>query len=232
VDRWSTAERLCGLLGGELAQHGRFGLLRVREARALRRGEVGVWRDEEGPRAFLTTVARVPLDLAGRVRAAALPAAAARPDGHYLYPADALHITLANLDRYADLPLERLAETLADRVAGAPPITFALRGLAAARHTVYVRAYAQPPSALLALRASILRDLGTGPPRQEPLRIAVSNVVRFRCADLTAVLPAVRAHRNACFGSFPLGRVELVRTDKVLSAAGTEILTAFDAAAP
>ncbi|MBL7489845.1 2'-5' RNA ligase family protein [Frankia sp. AgB1.9] len=228
MDRWSTAERLCGLAGGDLAQHGRFGLLHLREAQALRRGRVGVWQGEEGPRAYLTTVIRVPLDLAERVRAAALPAAAARPDGHYLYPADALHITLANLDRYADLPLERLAETLADRVADAPPITFTLRGLAVARHTVYVRAYAQPAPALLALRASILRELGSEPPRQEPLRIAVSNVVRFRCADLTAVLPAVRAHRNACFGSFPLHRVELVRTDKVLSAAGTELLAAFD----
>lgn len=170
----------------------------------------------------------MPTELAARVRAAAQPAAAAGVNSHYLYPADALHITLANLDRYADLPLARLAETLADRVAAAPPITFTLRGLAVARHTVYVRAYARPAPALLALRASILRDLGSEPPRQEPLRIAVSNVVRFRCADLTTVLPAVHAHRNARFGSFPLHRVELVRTDKVLSAAGTELLAAFD----
>ncbi|WP_045877611.1 2'-5' RNA ligase family protein [Pseudofrankia sp. DC12] len=228
MDRWSTAERLCGLLGGELAQHGRFGLLRGREALALRRDGVGVWRGEEGPRAFLTTVVRVPTELAARVRAAAQPAAPAGADQHYLYPAGAIHITLANLDRYADLPLERVAAVLAHRVGAAPPITFTLRGLAVARHTVYVRAYARPASAPLALRASILRDLETGPPRQEPLRIAVSNVVRFRCADLTAVPPAVHACRNACFGSFPLHRVELVRTDKVLSAAGTELLAAFD----
>jgi 2'-5' RNA ligase len=212
----------------DLAQRAQFELLRGREAWALRRGRIGAWQGDEGPRAFLTTVVRVPPAIGTHLREAARPAATAEPCPHYLYPDDSIHITLANLDRYADLPLDQLEATLAHRVAAAPPITFTLRGLAAARHTVYVQAYARPASALLALRASVLRDLESGTSRQQPLRIAVGNVVRFRSTDTAAVLPAVRASRNACFGSFRLSRVELVRTDKVLSAAGTEILQTFD----
>lgn len=212
----------------DLAQRAQFELLRGREAWALRRGQITAWHGDEGPRAFLTTVVRVPTAIGRRVQEAARPAARAEPRPHHLYPAESIHITLANLDRYADLPLERLEATLARRVAAAPPITFTLRGLAAARHTVYVQAYARPASALLALRGSVLLDLENGTPGQQPLRIAVGNVVRFRSTDTAAVRPITRANRTVCFGSFQLDRVELVRTDKVLSAAGTDILAAFE----
>ncbi|WP_007512919.1 2'-5' RNA ligase family protein [Pseudofrankia saprophytica] len=219
-------------MGREISQRARFGALRATESWRLRRGQAVSWHGQEGPRAFLTTVVRVPETVGARVREAARPAAAA--GGHHLYPAADLHVTLINLDRYADVPIARVEQVLADCVAAAPPVILDLRGLSVARGTVYVQAYARPARAFPRLRASILRRLDPAGRIQPPRRtvLALSNVVRFRSTDVAAARKVARAHRADHFGSFLLEAVELVRTDKVMSAAGTEILAVFPARKP
>ncbi|MDT3438933.1 MULTISPECIES: 2'-5' RNA ligase family protein [unclassified Pseudofrankia] len=215
--------------GREISQRARFGALRAVESWRLRRGHAIPWHAEEGPRAFLTTVIRIPETVGDRLREAARPAAGA--GGHHLYPAASLHVTLINLDRHADVPVARVEQVLADCVSAAPPVVFDLWGLAVARNTIYVQAYARPARAVPWLRASILRrldpDRREGPPRGAAL--AFSNVVRFRSTDIAAAREVTRAHRADHFGSFSLEAVELVRTDKVMSAAGTETLAVFPA---
>ncbi|WP_081438611.1 2'-5' RNA ligase family protein [Pseudofrankia asymbiotica] len=215
--------------GRDIPQRARFGALRAAESWRLRRGPAIPWRADEGPRAFLTTVVRVPETMGDRLREAARPAAEA--GGHHLYPAASLHVTLINLDRHADVRMARLEQALADCVAAAPPVVFDLCGLAVARSTLYVQAYARPGRAVPSLRASILRRLDPAGRESPPMGagLAFSNVVRFRSTDIAAAREVARARRADRFGSFSLEAVELVRTDKVMSAAGTEILAVFPA---
>jgi 2'-5' RNA ligase len=161
------------------------------------------------------------------VRELVLPAAEGVSDSHYVYPPADLHVTIANLDRYAGLPTSHLEQTLAGCLDETPPIRFDLRGLAVSRNTVYLQVHATPVLAFYSLRASLLRRLEPGrlPRLPRPADVmAFSNVLRFRTREVAVAAAITIRHRNDFFGSFPVDTVELVKTDKVLSTGGTVVI--------
>lgn len=200
-----------------------FFVLRRREAWHLSRGGPTIWvPSANGP--ILTSVVRVPSHLGARLREAVLPAGAGQ---HHIYPVGDLHVTLANLDRYRDVPLEQIEEALTDALSRVGPVTLDLRGLAISRSTVFAQVYASPGSRLCRLRAAIHRSLAPaarGIPKSPADVVGFCNVLRFRQQDISAARAIVSRCRDMEFGRFVLDQVEVVRTDKVLSAANTVIL--------
>jgi 2'-5' RNA ligase len=205
------------------AQSSIFFMLRMREAWQLSRGGPKIWIPlANGP--ILTSVVRVPTHLGARLREAVLPASAGQ---HHIYPVGDLHVTLANLDRYRDVPLEQIEEALTDALSRVGPVTLGLRGLAISRGTVFARVYVSPRSALLRLRAAVRRSLAPAARgiRTSPVdMIAFCNVLRFRQHDISTARAIASRYRDMDFGRFPLDQVEIVQTDKVLSAANTVVL--------
>jgi len=206
------------------AQSSIFFMLRRREAWHLSRGGPTIWAPSANG-SILTSVVRVPDHLGARLREAVLPAG----DGHgrhHVYPVGDLHVTLANLDAYRDVPVERIEEALTDCLSRVGPITLGLRGLAISRATVFAQVYARPVSRLFRLRAAVRRSLATaarGVPPSPVDVIGFCNVLRFRQEDISAAKAIAADHRDIEFGHFLIDEVEIVQTDKVLSAANTVI---------
>jgi hypothetical protein len=158
------------------------------------------------------------------LREAVLPAGAGQ---HHIYPVGDLHVTVANLDGYRGVPLERIDEGLTDGLSRVGPVTLGLRGLAISRGTVFAQVYASPISRLVRLRAAVHRSLAPaarGFPKSPADLVGFCNVMRFRHQDISAARAIVSRYRDMEFGCFPLEEVEIVETDKVLSAANTVIL--------
>jgi hypothetical protein len=207
------------------AQRAIFFSLRKREAWRLSRSGPVIWAPPTGGPGILTSVVRVPAWLGANVRDAVLPAAAAtRP--HYIYPADDLHVTITNLDRYRDVPLELIEGVFTDCLRRAGPINLSLRGLSISQATIFAQVLVTPISSLRRLRMDLWRSFGpAGPLSANPVAvIGFCNVLRFRHADISAVRALAERSKDRDFGSFPINEIEIVRTDKVLSAANTVML--------
>ena len=207
------------------AQSSIFFMLRVREAWQLSRGGPKIWiPSANGP--IFTSVVRVPSQIGARLREAVLPAGAGH-GRHYVYPVGDLHVTLANLDGYRDVPLDQIEAALTDCLYRAGPVTVGLRGLAISRGTVFAQVYVSPTSRLFRLRAAVHRSLAPaarGIPKSPVDVVGFCNVLRFRHQDVSPASAIVTHHRNIEFGRFLIDEVEIVRTDKVLSATNTVIL--------
>jgi 2'-5' RNA ligase len=211
---------------GIRAQRAIFFMLRRWEAWHLSRGDLTIWEPLPRAATIATSVVRVPERLGQRLRDTVLPALNEHKP-HYAYPAGDLHVTIANLDQYRDVPPGRIAEVLTDCLHKAGPISLDLRGLAVSRAAVFTPVHATPASSLLRLRAAMHRALSPGRLRvagNPAAAIGFCNVLRFRHDDLSAV--RALAENNSCtdFGSFQIDEIEVVATDKVLSAAGTVVL--------
>jgi 2'-5' RNA ligase len=157
-----------------------------------------------------------------------LPAALALPvqqvvrglpgvERHYVYPASDLHLTVLNVGDGA--ALDAVTDVL--RQTAAFPVR--LRGLQQSAHSVYVRAF-DDSGQLQALRRRLMDVAGIRPswPRR---RLGFVTTVRYLDTDVAQLGPAVRELHSRPFGVFQVMAVEVVRTDKVLSAAGTSLLT-------
>jgi hypothetical protein len=156
---------------------------------------------------YLTTVLRLP-DLA-------LPPLDL-PDRHHRYPAGSIHVTVANVDR-GRVPL---ADALSALSAGPlPAVPFALAGLATSPDTVFVRCLYD--EAFVALRRAVAAAFALAPlraPAAVPHRWAAhANVVRFDGAGTW-----IRDDRPN--GTVVADVLEVVRTDRLLSDARTEVL--------
>lgn len=201
-------------------------MLRRREAWHLARGGPKVWVPSANGPMFTTSVVRVPNHLGARLREAVLPAGDG--DGqHYVYPVGDLHVTLANLDCYRDVPLEQIQEALTDCLSRVGPVTLGLRGLAISRGTVFAQVYVSPISTLSRLRATVHRPLAPAARgiHKTPVDVVgFCNALRFRHQDISAASAVVNQYRDIDFGRFLIDEVEIVRTDKVLSAANTIVL--------
>jgi hypothetical protein len=196
------------------AQRAIFFSLRKREAWRLSRSGPVIWAPPTGGPGILTSVVRVPAWLGANVRDAVLPAAAAtRP--HYIYPADDLHVTITNLDRYRDVPLELIEGVFTDCLRRAGPINLSLRGLSISQATIFAQVLVTPISSLRRLRMDLWRSFGpAGPLSANP--VAVIGFCNVRAL--------AERSKDRDFGSFPINEIEIVRTDKVLSAANTVML--------
>jgi 2'-5' RNA ligase len=188
-----------------------FALLQAQEQRGLRRGAVGLELGEPS----VTCVVRLPAALALPVRQVVrtLPGL----ERHYVYPASDLHLTVLNVAEGA--VLDAVAEVLHQTA----PFAVRLRGLQQSAHSVYVRAF-DDSGQLRALRRRLMEVTGLRPswPRR---RLGFVTVVRYLDADIAQLGPAVRELHSRPFGMLEVTAVELVRTNKVLSADGTSLLT-------
>jgi 2'-5' RNA ligase len=207
------------------AQRAIFLSLRKREAWRLSRNGPVIWAPATGGPGILTSVVKVPVSLGAQVRDAVLPAADARQP-HYVYPADDLHVTITNLDRYQNVPLELIEEVFTDCLNRAGPINLSLRGLSISQATIFAQVLVTPISSLRRLRMDLWRSLE--PARPLPANpvsvIGFCNALRFRHEDISAVLALAERSADRDFGSFPINEIEIVRTDKVLSATNTIVL--------
>ena len=205
------------------AQGSIFFMLRRREAWQLSRGGPTIWTPSaNGP--IVTSVVRVPNPIGARLREAVLPAGAGR---HHIYPVGDLHVTVANLDAYHDVAVEQIEEALTDCLSRVGPVTLGLRGLAISRGTVFAQVYVSPSLRLFRLRADVRRSLAPaarGIPKSPVDMVGFCNVLRFRDQAISAARAIVSRYRSIEFGRFLIEEVQIVRTDKVLSAANTVIL--------
>jgi 2'-5' RNA ligase len=178
---------------------------------------------EIGRPRFLSAVARLPAEVGQSLVAATQPLLGTG-SRHYAYPASTIHLTLLSL---ADASgVEGQLQEIAGRH---PPFTVDVGGLNASTRTVFAELYPRGGE-LAALR----RDLGEAlMPLHAPLsrwlrqRLAHANVLRFAAPVGASLIQEVAKLRSRDFGRFEVAEVELVRTDKVLSADGTRVLGRF-----
>jgi 2'-5' RNA ligase len=178
---------------------------------------------EIGQPHLLTTVVRLPAELAEPLAEAAAPLRCAQPE-HYVYPADSIHLTILALGDAAGAEDE--IRSIADR---RRPFAVDVHGLNVSRSTVFAELYPRG-SGLESLRRELHRALAT--PQAPPLRwlrqrLAHANIVRFAAPVDRRLIAEVAKLRARCFGRFEVTEIELVRADKVLSSGGTRVLRRF-----
>jgi 2'-5' RNA ligase len=173
----------------------------------------------------LTTVVRVPADMA-----TILTAAQARlkrwDSSHYYYPPTTLHLTISNLDHVTSSFRDQVSTVLE----GFRPFDLLVRGLSVSPTTVFAQALPED-SAVQELR----RRLWAREPK--PLlpelvsramrHLCFINLVRFRGPVSSELLTEVARLRTLPVGRFSVTEIELVRTDRFLSDAGTQVLERF-----
>jgi hypothetical protein len=192
-------------------QQAAYALLQARQRRQLRQGVRQV--DPSG--GMLTCVVRLPPDLASKIHELVrdLPGA----QQHYVYPASDLHLTVLNLQAGGAAAVETATAVLAASL----PFRVELYGLGMSQQSVFVRVF--DDGGLVGLRRRLISVTGVLPPW--PLRqLGFVNVIRYRGSDVDELTDAVRAQRRLRVGSFEIAEAELVRTDKVLSQAGTTLV--------
>ena len=191
---------------------------RLRFAPLRRIGRLGEVR--VGQPRFLTTVVRLPAEIAERLVEAGSRLARMQP-GHYLYPAESIHLTVLAL---ADAPgVEREVEAVLGR---RRRFAIDVRGLNVSSSTVFAELHPRGPG-LRALR----EELRSVESHEHPAasrwlrrRLAHANLMRFTGPLRPSALAELRSLRRASFGSFEVGEVEVALTDKVLSRQGTRTL--------
>jgi hypothetical protein len=171
---------------------------------------------------FVSCIVRLPAEIASRLQEAAEPLGRIQPQ-HHQYPADEIHMTVLGLADSAAVG------ELAPIVAQHGPPTIEVGGLNVSSSTVFAELYPQGPG-LLALRRDLrwaASDEHGPAARWLRRRLAHANVIRFGAPVDRRLLAGVGRLRRARFGRFQIEEVELVRTDKVLSDAGTRTLGRF-----
>lgn len=90
---------------------------------------------------FLTTVVWLPRDIAERARDATSGLRERWPE-HFHYPAEQMHVTVADLSSLLNRPgpLDRSVQAVADTITSHGPIAVTLRGLGVADSTVFAQA--------------------------------------------------------------------------------------------
>lgn len=165
---------------------------------------------------YVTSVTRVPTEIAARLEPALARLRRHDPQHHYYAP-DTVHVTIRNLDSLSAgaLPAARAA------IAAHPSFELTARGLSLSRHTVFAAVH-PVDGTLRALRRELASLAGGGAGRLPDL--AFANVVRFSGRVSGEFVRELARLRRADFGSWLVTEVELVRTDRLLSREGTEVL--------
>ena len=177
---------------------------------------------------YLTLLVRVPTE-AGRRVAEGVTTVAAREPGHYVYPSTDLHLTVVDCSAFlgpGDLrrALSELSGSVAAVLARMPTARVHLRGLNLFPASVYAQAW-DPDGGLRRMRQQLRARFGS----RTPLRDRVSFVNALRFAGPTSPLLARRVAeaRGTDFGWFVADRVELVLTDRTLSALATTPVASY-----
>ena len=183
---------------------------------ALRREHHRLPPAGRGQANYVTSIARVPAEIAARLRSPLEPLRARAPQHHYYEPGS-LHVTIRNLDALPAGDLEEVRRA----VAAHPPFELAARGLNLSPHTVF--AVVRPLDRRLRSLRRELAELAGGRPGALP-DLAFVNVVRFSGRVGRDFVRELARARRVDFGSWVVREVELVRTDRLLSREGTELL--------
>lgn len=165
---------------------------------------------------YLTSVVRVPAGVADRLEPV-LERLRAHGAQHHYYERDSLHVTIRNLDSLSgdDLATARAA------IASHPPFELEARGLNLSPHTVF--ASVRPADETLRALRRDLAELAGGRPGLLA-DVAFANVVRFSGRVDPGFVRELGRLRRVELGSWVVREVELVRTDRLLSREGTEVL--------
>jgi 2'-5' RNA ligase len=164
----------------------------------------------------LTSIARLPAEVAARLEPALARLRKRDPQHHY-YPVDTLHVTIRNLDS-----LSADARTAAGAaIASHPSFELTARGLSLSPQTVFA-AVRPVDGTLRALRRELALLAGGSAGRFPDL--AFANIVRFSGRVSREFVSELAALRRIDLGSWRVTEVELVRTDRLLSREGTEVL--------
>jgi hypothetical protein len=181
-------------------------------------------RRAAGP--FLSCIARLPAPVAAPLCRAV--AEAIDPAG--VYPPASVHMTIVNLD---GAPGAGLPARVGAWASAQPPLSAGVAGIGFSRATAFA-VLDLDEAALRAARHSLRRVAGAraGPAVVLRDHVAVVNVARFERPLEACAARRLSQLRRFEVPPFALASVELVRTDKVLSATGTEILGTFALGSP
>jgi hypothetical protein len=158
---------------------------------------------------------------------------------HHYYPADTIHVTIRNLDDAAreECDPPSLFSKIRDLAEGSGPFILKGKGLGVSPNSVFLQLYPEDQG-LTDLRRQLStatndRDrrrregsgiLGGLARRYLFEKMAFATLIRFSGPVTPAFLAEVARHRETDFGTFSITAFEIVRTDKFLSNAGTEII--------
>jgi hypothetical protein len=188
-----------------------------RDAAKARRGGAGI---RLGEARYLTTVARLPVEIAGELAAVGSRLLGA-PSPHYVYPPDSIHLTVLGLAGRPGLEAE-----VGEAATGHAPFGVEVGGLNLSGETIFAELY-PVGRGLMELREGLrhLESHEHGPiSRWVRRRIAHANLIRFRSPVERRLVAGVGSLRRESFGRFEVESLELVHTDKVMSKAGTRTL--------
>ncbi|MFT3942748.1 MAG: 2'-5' RNA ligase family protein [Ancrocorticia sp.] len=140
---------------------------------------------------------------------------------HYLYPANDVHLTVANLDG-SHVDPSKLSEACATAARSITPFPVELRGIRMTKYSVYLQAW-DTAGSLQQLRDAVAEE--TGIQLALPRRLlGFVNLMRFESGDVRELSDGLARWRNVPIGMFEAQEFQIVRTDKVLSSGATEIL--------
>jgi hypothetical protein len=186
--------------------------------------------DPARPAAFVTSVVRAPPEHAHDLAALAAELTAG-DGGQYCYPAGSIHVTLAPVtEPTADAGAVSAALAAAARRLGDPPLTVEIVGLVLTRGSL--AALGLPGDDRLARERAALRPV-LGPPRGSWQRFVRADglmhltIARWRRRPAPEVVAAIRERRVLTLPARPLAAIELVRTNKVMSATNTVVLARY-----
>ena len=182
----------------------------------------------------VTLVARLPSQITEPIKeiVASLGKSAAK---HYVYPAETIHLTVQNLDplMHEIDDLEEMRERLRILVGSFVPMRMVAQGLGISPDTAFIQIF--PEDMTLAKLRREIRTLmfarfppsrfTSGYPRSRQLfrHMAFANVMRFSGIVTPSFIRKIANHRSRYFGAFSMATVELVVTDRFLSAEGTHV---------
>ena len=158
---------------------------------------------------------------------------------HHYYPADTIHVTIRNLDDAAREECNQLSlfSKIRDLAEGGGSFVLKGKGLGVSPNSVFLQLY--PEDKGLANLRHQLSTATSDRDRRRPKgsgivgglarrylfeKMAFATLIRFSGPVTPAFLAEVARHRETDFGTFSINAVEIVRTDKFLSNAGTEII--------
>jgi 2'-5' RNA ligase len=158
---------------------------------------------------------------------------------HHYYPSETIHLTIKNLDSIGFDNIERieLLNQLRNCIESCGPFFMQGKGLGVSPNSVFLQLFPEDHSL-----ANLRRKLSSLDQRNDRIskqtvfdmlltalfrELAFANLVRFSGSLSTSLIRDIGRYRSTCFARFPIEVLQVVQTDKLLSNAGTKIISQF-----